>query len=110
MANEVSKLAIGHQQNSPDRNPCDWRAAAPERLAISSAIRTAGWRKFVQRRDVTRPPSRSSGTVEFVAKPQLSDIKPKVGGRNPPPVQRLRPYFSPKLHPILGVPVRRLWK
>jgi len=34
----------------------------------------------------------------------------KSGGRNPPPPQRLRPYFSPKLHPILGVPVRRLWK
>jgi hypothetical protein len=28
----------------------------PERLAISAAIRTAGWRKFVQRRDVTPHP------------------------------------------------------
>jgi hypothetical protein len=69
------------QQSGPDRNLCDRRAAAPERLATSSAIRPAGWRKFVQRRDdLTRTPVRSSGTIEFMAKPQASDIKPKVRG------------------------------
>ena len=26
------------------------------------------------------------------------------------PFSAFRPYFSPNLHPILGVPVRRLWK
>ena len=68
---------------------------------MSSAIRAAGWRKFVQRRDVTRI-RRISGTVEFVAKPQLSDIKPKVQGRRSP--SRLAPsgLFFSKLAPYIG--------
>src|SRR5437764_11695568 len=110
MANEVAKLqsglsgepqiatfaieapqsprAIGDQQ-------CDLHSRAGENLCCPGA---------------RNPPRRTSGTVEFVAKPQLSDIKPKVWEPRSPPVQRLRPYFSPNLHPILGVPVRRLWK
>jgi len=48
--------------------------------------------------------------LESVAKPQLGDIKPKVRRPRSPPVQCVRPYSSPNLHLILGVPVRRLWK
>ena len=75
--------------------------STPERLAVSSAIRTAGWRKFVQRRDVTRT-RRISGTVEFVAKPQLSDIKPKVQGPRSPSRSAPSALFFSKLAPYIG--------
>jgi hypothetical protein len=48
--------------------------------------------------------------VEFAAKPQLSDIKPKAWTDVPYPFSAFSPYFSLNLRPILGVPVRRLWK
>jgi hypothetical protein len=108
MANEMQSCNQA-QQRGRRSQPSIGAPAAPERLAIGRAIRTAGWRKFMQRRDAigTR---RTSGTVEFVAKPQLSDIKPKVLPRVPLLFSAFGPYFSPNLRPILGVPVRRLWK
>ena len=61
MANEVSKLASlkacnQAQQRSRRSQPLRLIGAPqhPGRLAISAAIRTAGWRKFVRCRDVTR--------------------------------------------------------
>src|SRR5207302_7472397 len=79
MANEVVKLQSGLSREPPIATFAIAHRSTPERLAISSAIYTAGWRKFVPppRGDVTRS-RRTSEPVEFVAKPQLSDIKPKV--------------------------------
>jgi hypothetical protein len=103
------KTAIRPSNGAADRNlrlvhrspPSDWRSAA--------AIHTAGWRKI--RAAPGRSPHPSHfGTVEFTAKPQLGDIKPKVLPRVPHPFSAFGPYFSPNLRPILGVPVRRLWK
>jgi len=50
------------------------------------------------------------GMVEFAAKPQPGDIKPKARTGVPHPFSAFSPYFSGNLRPILGVPVRRLWK
>jgi len=40
--------------------------------------------------------------IEFVAKPQLSDIKPKVQGQRSPPVQPLPTLFFSKFAPYIG--------
>jgi hypothetical protein len=86
------KDAIRPSKGAADRNLRLVHRSPPERLAISSAIRTVGWRKFMQRRDVTRT-RRISGTIESVAKPQLSDIKPKVLPRVPHLFSAVGPIF-----------------
>jgi hypothetical protein len=50
MANEMQSLQSG-PATGPQIATFDWCTAAPERLAIGRAIRTACWRKFMQRRD-----------------------------------------------------------
>jgi len=78
MANEISTLP-----SRPAKGPLIATFAIgalqhPRATSGEPHNRAAGWRKFVQRREVTPGTRRTSGTVEFGAKPQLSDIKPKV--------------------------------
>jgi len=80
----------------------------PQRLAIRSAIRMAGWRKFVPRQDAIG--TGAFGNDRIRGETATERYQTETRGSRSPPVQRLRPYFSPNLRPILGVPVRRLWK
>jgi hypothetical protein len=76
MANEMQSCNQAYQEGRRSQ-PLRLRTATPRAIATSSANHTAGCRKFVRHPDVAQS-HRISGTVESVAKPQLSDIKPKV--------------------------------
>jgi len=92
MANDVSKL-----QSDPAKGPQIATIAieAPQHSrAIGDRQRDPHGRlaKIRAARDVTRT-RRISGTVEFVAKPQLGDIKPKVQAAFPLPFSAFGPIF-----------------
>jgi hypothetical protein len=91
MANEMQSCNQTHQRGRRSQ-PSIGAPQLPWRLAITSAICTAGWRKFMPRLDATRS-RHISGLVDSVAKPQLGDIKPKVLPRVRRPFSAYRPIF-----------------
>jgi hypothetical protein len=115
MANEISKMQSA-QQRAEDRNLCDWSTATPRR-AIGRRQRNPHGRlvKIRAARDAIRIRRRISETVEFAAKPQLSDIKPKVQAgippsRSAPPAlffSRLAPYIRGAGSPAMEINGRR---
>lgn len=105
MANEVSSC------NQPTNGPriATFAIGAPqhaERLATrqrSASPAGEEWQACENHaaRDVPRT-RRISGTVEFPAKPQLGDLKPKVQGRLPPSRSAPSALFFSTLAPYIG--------
>jgi hypothetical protein len=93
-----------------DRNLCDW-SDRNTRTASRSAARSG---RSTPAKNHAAPDVIGiwciSGMIKFATKTQPGDTKPKVRTGVPCPFSAFSPYFSANLHPILGVPVRRLWK
>ena len=76
--------------------------STPERRAVSSAISTAGWRKFVQRRDRNPGPAgpRERSNSDRNRKRAISNRKSGAG--DPPPVPAASALFFSKIAPYIG--------
>jgi len=109
MANEVVKFNQAYQACRRSQ-PLRLRTAAPR----------SDWRPAARSARPTAENSCGAGTQPApIAFRECSNPRRnrnwatsnrKSGGPRSPPVQCVRPYSSPNLHLILGVPVRRLWK
>src|SRR5207302_2090333 len=111
MANEVVKLQSGLSREPQIATFAIAHRSTPERLAISSAIYTAGWRKFVPPPGGRNPLPSHFGTGRIRGETATERYQTESPGTRVPLLfSAFGPCFSPNLHPILRVPVRRLWK
>ena len=102
MANEISTLQSGPAKGPLIATFAIEHCSTPERRAVSSAISTAGWRKFVQRRDRNPGPAapRERSNSDRNRKRAISNRKSGAG--NPLAGSAPSALFFSKIAPYIG--------